>query len=63
MIIYAAGHFLGLAAMAVLKQFGVIGLLVTLGIIAAVALFAYFRFGHHHLKKKIGQNENRQDKP
>ncbi|MFQ5355043.1 MAG: DedA family protein [Mariprofundaceae bacterium] len=63
MIIYAAGHFLGLAAMAMLKQFGVIGLLVALGIIAAIALFAYFRFGHHHFKKQIGQDENRQDKP
>lgn len=53
LVIYAAGHFLGLAAMATLKRFGIVGLLVAIGVIVAAALFAYFRYGHHHVKRHI----------
>jgi len=54
-VIYTAGHFLGLAALAVIRQFGIAGLLLALAIIAGTSLWAYFRYGHHHLRRHMGK--------
>jgi len=51
-IIYAAGHFLGLAAMELLKRFGVIGLLIAIAAIAITGGIAYYRYAHHHVKRQ-----------
>ena len=52
-VIYAAGHFLGMAALAVVHRFGLIGLLVAIAIIAIIGLVCYFKFGHHHVRKHL----------
>jgi len=49
-VIYSAGHFLGLAAMQVLHQFGLWGLLFGLILLATIGGWLYWRYGHHHLK-------------
>jgi len=51
-IIYAAGHFLGLAAMQLIERFGIIGLLVAIGIIAVIGSVAYCQYGHHRVKRQ-----------
>jgi len=58
-VIYAAGHFLGLAALAVVRQFGIAGLLLAISIIAGISLLAYFRYGRRHLHRHLNHgNEN-----
>jgi len=57
MIIYAAGHFLGIAAMSVLHQFGIWGLIVVLSIIAIAAAIIYRRYGHHHVKRHFDSTD------
>ncbi len=52
-IIYAAGHFLGMTALAVVHRFGVIGLLVAIAIIAIISLGLYVKYGHHHVRKHL----------
>ena len=57
-IIYAAGHFLGMAALAIVHRFGLAGLLVALCIIAGAGLVGYFRYGHHRLKGLTGKDRD-----
>jgi len=57
LIIYAAGHLLGLAAMAVLEQFGIWGLLFVLAVVAIASAVIYFRFGHAHVRKHMSNTE------
>lgn len=59
LIIYTAGHFLGLAAVAVVERFGFIGLIAAIAAIAAIALGIYFGYGHHHVRRHL--DESRQD--
>ncbi|MFC1536610.1 DedA family protein [Pseudomonadota bacterium] len=47
-VVYAAGHFLGIAALQIIEHYGFIGLMVALGIIVIVALLAWF--GIHEYK-------------
>ncbi|MDQ6974062.1 MAG: VTT domain-containing protein [Mariprofundaceae bacterium] len=51
-VIYSAGHFLGLAAMQVLHQFGLWGLIFVLILLATVGAWLYWHYGHHYLKTK-----------
>ncbi len=64
-IIYAAGHFLGMAALAVVHRFGVIGLLVAVAAVAGAGLFCYVRYGHHRLRglTKKGREDMPEDMP
>jgi len=55
-IIYAVGHALGTAGMAVMEHFGVVGLLVVIGAATIVGLYCYWRFGHHHFMRHFGAN-------
>jgi len=52
-VIYTVGHFLGLAAMSVLHQFGIWGLVIAIGIAAIIAAIIYWRYGHHHVKRHL----------
>lgn len=47
-VIYAAGHFLGLAALQIIEHYGMIGLLVVIGAVIIFALLAWF--GVHEYK-------------
>lgn len=60
-VIYSAGHLLGVAGMAILDRFGAIGLIVVLVAAAIVGLIIYFRYGHHHVRfhlRKHREEEN-----
>ncbi|MDX8408146.1 MAG: VTT domain-containing protein [Mariprofundaceae bacterium] len=57
-IIYAVGHMLGIAGMAILHHFGVIGLLVIIGIGTLIGLWLYFRFGHHHVRRHLDESRD-----
>ncbi|GMR00397.1 MAG: DedA family protein [Zetaproteobacteria bacterium] len=61
-IIYAVGHALGIAGMAILHRFGVIGLITVILIAGVVGLIIYFRFGHHHVKNHLNNVHNRHNK-
>ena len=54
MIIYAVGHVLGTAGMAILNRFGLIGLLIAIAAAAIIGGWFYLRFGHHHMKRHFG---------
>ncbi len=52
-VIYTVGHALGLAGLAILHRFGIAGLVVAVLVVLAVALWAYFRYGHDHVKNAL----------
>ncbi|MDQ6994085.1 MAG: VTT domain-containing protein [Mariprofundaceae bacterium] len=49
-VIYSAGHFLGLAAIHVLHQFGLWGLGIVVSLLACIVGWIYWRYGHQKLK-------------
>ncbi|MDQ6990422.1 MAG: VTT domain-containing protein [Mariprofundaceae bacterium] len=49
-VIYSAGHFLGLAAIHVLHQFGLWGLGIVVILLACVVGWIYWHYGHQKLK-------------
>jgi len=62
LVVYAAGHFLGFAAMEILHQFGVWGLVVAMTILAMIGVWAYIRYGHHHVRRHFNsERDNRND--
>lgn len=61
LVIYTVGHVLGLAGMAILHRFGVVGLITAAALAGGVGLVAYFRYGHHHVSRHL--NRNRDDRP
>jgi len=61
-IIYAIGHALGIAGLAIMERFGVIGLLIIVAIAALIGLIAYFRFGHHHVKRHLDDSPDERTK-
>lgn len=60
-VIYSAGHLLGLGAQALLHRFGLYGLLLVVGIAAMVAAWSYFHYGHHHIKHHINNHIRRHE--
>ncbi len=48
LVVYAAGHFLGFAALHVIEQFGMVGLGLAIGGIIIFALLAYFGYTRWH---------------
>jgi len=60
LVIYTVGHLLGMAGLAIMHEFGVIGLVVVLVLAALIGGWAYFRYGHHHVRKHLG-NHDRHD--
>lgn len=61
LIIYSVGHLLGMAGMAILHRFGVIGLILTILIAATAGLIVYWRYGHHHVRRHWHATENRSE--
>jgi membrane protein DedA with SNARE-associated domain len=60
LVVYAAGHFLGIAAMEILEHYGFIGLLVVIGVVAVFALLAWFgihEYRLHHPEEKKGTDK------
>jgi membrane protein DedA with SNARE-associated domain len=57
-VIYTAGHFLGLAAMEVLQRFGKWGLLFAIIALMIAASLLYKRYGHHHVKRQFDADNN-----
>jgi len=49
-IIYAVGHALGLAGLAILHRFGLAGLIIAILAALAVGGGLYARYGHHHVR-------------
>lgn len=47
-VVYTAGHFLGIAALGILEHYGFIGLMVVIGAVVIIALLAWF--GIHEYK-------------
>jgi len=60
-IIYAIGHALGMAGMAIVHHFGVVGLLVAAGLAALTGMLCYWRYGPHHLKRHFTHNEKEKE--
>ncbi|MDQ6993241.1 MAG: VTT domain-containing protein [Mariprofundus sp.] len=58
-VIYAVGHLLGFAGMAILHRFGVIGLLVVLLVAAIIAGWIYYRYGHSHLRRHFDEDDSK----
>ncbi len=57
LVIYTVGHLLGVAGMAILHRFGITGLIIVLSVVAAIGLWVYFRYGHHHVRKHLDQDD------
>lgn len=51
LIIYAGGHLLGIAAIAIIHRFGLEGLAIAVAVIALVAIGVYVRYGHAHVRR------------
>lgn len=59
LVIYSAGHLLGFAAVRILDRFGAWGLGLAIAAVLIIALVAYFRYGHHHVRRHLDeQNDN-----
>jgi len=59
LVIYTVGHLLGMAGVAILHEFGVDGLIITLVIALLIGLWAYFRYGHHHVRKHLANADHK----
>ncbi|MDX8403536.1 MAG: VTT domain-containing protein [Mariprofundaceae bacterium] len=57
LVVYTAGHFLGLAAMGILEHYGQIGLIVVAGIMIIVALLAGLGIREYKLQQPLPENE------
>jgi len=51
LVIYTIGHLLGMAGVAILHRFGVIGLVIVLLVAALIGGWIYIRYGHHHVRR------------
>lgn len=60
LIIYAGGHLLGIAAIAIIHRFGIEGLAVAAAVIALIAIGVYIRYGHAHVRRLHSDED---DKP
>ncbi len=56
LIIYAIGHMLGLAGVAVLRHFGIWGLFAAAAVTVAVFTFIYYRYGSRRIQKFFEQD-------
>jgi len=61
LIIYAVGRVLGFAGLAILHRFGMVGLILVLALAAAIGLWLYFRYGHHHVRTHLDRRHNRSE--
>ena len=57
-IIYAVGHALGLAGLAILHRFGMAGLVIAIVAALIVGGGLYARYGHHHVRNHFNNMKN-----
>ena len=57
LVIYTAGHFLGLAALQVIEHYGMIGLLIAIAIIVVIALLGWFGVHEYRLHHPSADSE------
>ena len=60
-VVYAAGHFLGIAALQIIEHYGFIGLMVAIGIVAVIALLAWFGIHEYRLHHPQTEDEKNRD--
>jgi len=58
LLIYLGGHLLGVAAIAIMNRFGVEGLVIAIAVITLIAIAVYFRYGHHHVMRKLDDDDS-----
>jgi len=61
LVIYTIGHLLGIAGVAILHEFGVDGLIITLVLLVLFGGWAYFRYGHHHVRKHLVDSDDKHE--
>jgi len=61
LIIYTVGHLLGIAGVAILHRFGVIGLVVAGLVALSIGGWVYFRYGHRHVRNHLADQDNNHD--
>jgi len=59
LVIYTVGHLMGVAGVAILHRFGVIGLVIVLLVAVLVGSWVYFRYGHHHVRRHFLDGEEK----
>lgn len=59
LVIYTVGHLLGIAGVAILHRFGIVGLIVVLAIALLIGCWVYFRYGHHHVRKHLDNHDDK----
>ena len=57
LVIYSVGHLLGMAGMAILHRFGMVGLIICLSVAAIIGIWVYYRYGHHHVRRHLDREE------
>ncbi|MFC1545791.1 DedA family protein [Pseudomonadota bacterium] len=60
-VVYAAGHFLGIAALQIIEHYGFIGLMMAIGIVAVIALLAWFGIHEYRLHHPQTEDEKNRD--
>jgi membrane-associated protein len=60
-VVYTAGHFLGIAALEILEHYGFIGLMVVIGAIAIITLFAWFGINKYKVQHKDSDTTKKLD--
>ena len=58
LIIYSIGHLLGMAGLAILHRFGIVGLGLALVAAAVIGGMLYVRYGHHHVRRHLNGDSN-----
>jgi len=59
LLIYAVGHMLGIAGVAILHRFGIVGLIVVLVLALLIGIWIYARYGHHHVRNHLDNHDDK----
>jgi len=59
LVIYSVGHLLGMAGAAILHAFGIYGLIIALAMLILFGGWAYFRYGHRHVRKHLTHSDDK----
>ncbi|MFQ5345059.1 MAG: DedA family protein [Mariprofundus sp.] len=58
LVIYTVGHLLGIAGMAILHRFGVIGLIAVVAVALLAGGWMYIRYGHRHVRNHLANHDS-----
>jgi len=59
LVIYTVGHLLGIAGIAILHRFGIVGLIAVLAAALLIGGWAYVRYGHRHVRKHLADQDDK----